>query len=389
MVRAYYFAMVGGGGFLAPFLNLFFTRQNLGGFEIGLIVSIGSVVGLIAAPAWARMSAQSKHPLRLLQVALVLMGVLTIILSQQRVFLWLSFFFTLRVLAGAGISPLSDALALRVTAVLKAGYGSVRVWGSIGWAVLVLSSGWLNDHFGIQSAFIGSALAMGAAAVLLIFVKRADSLTRPAAGSPKASFRLVAGRILRHRGLVGLGIMLVIIGFGNIGVTQFENIYLSQLGARDSLIGVASMVGSVVEIPGMLWADFMVRRHSPAAILLVSLAISCGLRLLVFFFPSVFLIIAAKAAWGVAFSFNTVALIKYIGERTLAHETGTALAIFTVTVPSIINITGTPLAGIFFDHLGANGLYLVSFFGYILGAVILKSALAVAAAGEAREVAAK
>src|SRR5450756_490773 len=48
VVRAYYFFMVGGMGFVSPFLNLFFTRQNLNGFQIGLIVAIGSIVGLVA-----------------------------------------------------------------------------------------------------------------------------------------------------------------------------------------------------------------------------------------------------------------------------------------------------------------------------------------------------
>ena len=386
VVRAYYFFLVGGSGFVSPFLNLFLTRQNLDGFQIGMIVAVGSIVGLAAAPAWTRWSAQSRRPLLLLQISLVLTAIVTVLLSQQRLFLWLMFFFALRVLVGAGSSPLSDAMALRVTQVLNAGYGSVRVWGSFGWAIIVLGAGWLNEHVSIQAGFFGFGLATVVAALLLNRVRAAAVSASPGAnpGSPRAGFRQAAMRMARDPALVSLGIMLVIIGIGNIGVGQFENVYLSQLGATDSLIGVASMVSSVVEIPGMLWADRMVRRHRPAAILLVSLGMSALLRALVFFFPSVFLIIAVKAASGVAFSFYTVALIKFVGERTHTHETATALAIFTVTLPSIINIIGTPLAGYTFDLLGAHWLYLVSVLGYALGVILLKAAGSAPAAFENR-----
>jgi len=381
-LRAYYFFLVGGSGFISPFFNLFLTRQSLDGFQIGLIVAVGSIIGLVAAPTWTRWSARSQRPLRLLQISLVLSAVVTVVLGQQHLFVWLMFLYTLRVLVGAGAQPLSDALALKVTRLLNAGYGSVRVWGSFGWAVIVLAAGWLNEHVNIQAAFWGCGLAMVVGAWLLTRMGPAASAPPAGAGAASArpGFREGLRRVWQDRPLVLLGVMLAIIGLGGIGVTQFENVYLSQLGAPDSLIGVASMVGSVVEIPGMLFSDRMVSRFRPAPILLASLAMSAGMRLLVFAFPSVFLIIAVKAAWGLAFSFYTVALIKFIGERTHSHETATALAIFTVTLPSIINITGTPLAGYAFDLLGAHWLYLVSAAGYVLGFFMMRAARGAASA---------
>ena len=133
------------------------------------------------------------------------------------------------------------------------------------------------------------------------------------------------------------------------------------------------MASSVIEIPGMLWADRMVQRHSPARMLLVSLGLSCLMRSAVFLFPSVVTIIAAKAAGGIAFSFYTVALIKYIAERTAARETATALAIFTVTLPGIISIAAAPVSGYVFDLVGARWLYVAAALGYILGGLVLRA----------------
>ena len=377
MLRLYYFTMVGGGGFVSPFLNIFFAGQGLDGVKIGVITAIGSVVGLVAAPMWTRFSVQNKHPLRLLQISLILTAIVTIGLSLQSVFFWLSFFFALRVLAGIGAAPISDSMTLRVTEALQVGFGSVRVWGSLGWAVIVLFTGWLNQNTSLRSGFYGFGFAM-VASVLLLTQVRAERL--PAAAAQRftriatAGFKETALRIWHNRPLVGLGIMLVMIGLANTGVTQFENIYLTQLGAQAGLVGVASMASSVIEIPGMLWADRMVRLHSPARMLVISLGLNCLMRAAVFLVPSVATIIAAKAAGGIAFSFYTVALIKYIGERTAENETATALAIFTVTLPGIVSISAAPVSGYFFDLVGARWLYVAAALGYILGGLVLRVA---------------
>ena len=48
LARMYYFSYMGGMGFLAPFLNLFYTSQvGLNGKQIGTLASTGAVIGLI------------------------------------------------------------------------------------------------------------------------------------------------------------------------------------------------------------------------------------------------------------------------------------------------------------------------------------------------------
>jgi len=371
IIRLYYFIWLGGGGSVNPFLNLFLTRQNLDGVQIGWIVAIGSLIGLFAAPLWTRLSAESRYPMRLLQVSLLLTGAATLIFSWQTAFVWLTIYFTLRVLFSAGQSPLSDALALRVTDATNTGYGGVRVWASLGWAVIVLGTGWLIQQTSIRSGFIEFAFLMVMAALLLTQARAGAVPLQSLPEEHRPGFRQVSVFILHSPILWGLGLMLIIIGVGNLGIVQFENIYLYQLGASEGLIGVASMVSSVVEILGMLWADRLVRRWSPAPILLIGLVLYGLLRSLLFLFPSVFLIIASRAAGGIAFSFYTVAVVQYISQRTAANQTATALAIFTVTLPSLINITCTPLVGHVFDLVGAHWLYLIALIGYAVGAVVL------------------
>jgi PPP family 3-phenylpropionic acid transporter len=177
--------------------------------------------------------------------------------------------------------------------------------------------------------------------------------------------------LLRHPGLLGLALAMFLTILGNIGVLQFENIYLDQLGAPEALIGVASMVSSVVEVPGMLLADRLVRRHQAGPILLLGMLIFAAARAAIFIFPSVLTVMISKGVAGLAFSFFTIAMIKYVSQRTQGSETATALALLSVTLPSLLNIAGTPLVGYVFDLAGARWLYAFAAAGYLLGSLVL------------------
>jgi MFS family permease len=52
--RIYYFLALGGIGLISPYLNLFFVSRGLSGLQVGVVLSIGFVVALFAAPIWAQ-----------------------------------------------------------------------------------------------------------------------------------------------------------------------------------------------------------------------------------------------------------------------------------------------------------------------------------------------
>ena len=275
--RLYYF-FLGGSGFIAPFLNLFYIRIGLSGADIGLTAAVGAVVALIAAPLWTNQSKTRHHPRRLLQTSLVLSGLSLLWLGQQRLFWGIVLAVAVRALVSAGLSPLSDAAALSVTGASKSGFGSVRVWTSIGWVAAVLLSGWLIERTGFGPAFGGAALASFLGALLLFSIGPRHFSSARTSGQTSLPLGALLRGLWQNRAMVGAGLMMIIIGIGNSGVGQFETVYLSTLGARESLIGIAGMVSAVVEIPCMLWADRLVRRQGAHRLLLISMAMTALLR---------------------------------------------------------------------------------------------------------------
>jgi MFS transporter, PPP family, 3-phenylpropionic acid transporter len=367
-MRSYYFLWLGGLGFFWPFFNLFCARQGLNGTQIGWIASIAALMALIFSPIWTDIAAKSGKGRLILQVSLVATAAFAILLGQQRTFLWILAINAIRIIAFAGISPLSDSLAVSVTESNRSGFGSVRVWASVGWCPIVLIAGWLIQRFGIFTSFIGTAVTMVLAAVSLIFVNHNWLDRKRDKSETSHSLFSVIKMLLHNREALGYGLLLIAIGIGNCGVVQFEILYMDRLGASVFILGVAAMIGAVVELPCMPWTDRLLRGKTTARqLLLISMLSYVILRLMVYFFPSVTMIIITRVLGGVSFSFYTIAGIRYMSDLLPTPVRGTVLALYTVTLVNIINIFATPITGIAYDLFGAPWMYVIAAIGYLIG----------------------
>ena len=258
--RLYYFAFMGGWGFILPFMNLFYVSLGFSGKRIGFIASTSAIVGMLVSPVWV--SEVKKHPRarHILQIALILGAIGYYSIGLQKYFPFVILVVFLHSLAASGIMPLSDSMAVTVSHEKGSGYGSVRVWASLGWIVSLLSSGWLVARFGYIAGFIGVCVMWLIASGLLFFIRPNYFTSHHDLSQPKSNVHMPFQFIRLDKVLKGFAFALVAIGFLNNGVLQFENVFLSELGASKQLISIAGILSAVVELPFMIFSDRIVRR---------------------------------------------------------------------------------------------------------------------------------
>lgn len=368
--RAYYFAFMGGWGFILPFTNLFYVSLGLSGTQVGTISSLAAIVSLLVSPIVVTEIKKMPQARLILQLCLVLGAVAYFILGQQIFFsaiLLIVFFHTV---VTAGIMPTSDSMAVSVAQEAGSGYGSVRVWASVGWIGSVLLAGWLIERFDFQAGFTGVTLMWILGAGLVLFIRPDYFVAKTDIGLSKPGLRTAVQRVLQDRTLLGFGITVVLVGFLNNGVLQFENVFLAELGASKQLISVAGILSAIVELPFMIYADRFVRRAGAHRVMMIALAIVLFQRTAVFLLPSIATIMIVRFIGGVSFSFYTIAFVGLISSRTKASETGTVLALYTVTLSGLVSMIAAPVSGWVFDAWGARWLYLLAMTGYAAGAVI-------------------
>jgi MFS family permease len=222
-----------------------------------------------------------------------------------------------------------------------------------------------------MAGFTGISLAWVCTAGVAFFISTRHFTTLVAIDQPKANLRAAVRKVLSNRSLIGLAIAVVVIGTLNSGVLQFETVFLAQLGASKPLISIAGILGAIVDLPFMLISDRVMRRVGPHSLLMVALVLTMLQRATVLIIPSIPTIMIVRFIGGAAFSFYTISLIGLITSHTQPHESGTVLALFTVTLASLVNIVAAPLAGALYDSIGARWLYAFSASGYAIAVLCL------------------
>jgi PPP family 3-phenylpropionic acid transporter len=378
LIRLYYVFYFGGMGAISPFITLFYVDRGLKGTQIGLLNTIVALSCFISAPIMGRLADNSRRPRLILQAALFLSSITYYLLSLQTVFLYMAIVVGINALVAGGINPQSQIQALNIADKSGALYGSIRMCGSLGYAIVALISGAIIQKTSIVSGFYGF-FALNIIAALLLFLIRTPErpIKAPAATgkSPKEPISQVIGAIFKNPELVGYLISLIIVSITSNGIS-FESVYMRQLGASDAVIGRLSTLGALVEIPMMLLADKLMRRRGAAITQIMGLSFYCIGTLVIVFFPSVTSFIILRIILGLSFALTAVSGTYYVVDRCPAQQAGTILAFFSVTVSSIIGIIISPISGLIFDWAGPHWLYVISAAGYGLGAAIIFGTIA-------------
>ncbi|MFN8412688.1 MAG: MFS transporter [Anaerolineales bacterium] len=369
-IRLYYLFWLGAGGFIYPFISLFYKQQGLSGTQIGWLGTTASVIGLISAPLIGRISDSVSNPRRVLQVCLVSSSILYLLLSQQKVFLWIAAIIAIEAMIGAPIYPLSDAQALNVANHQKEGYGSIRLWGSLGWAITAFIGGWIVKQTGLVSVFIGYAIFYGLCALMLIWITTPQSQMKQE-NEQRLPLMDVIQSLLHDRALIGLAIAFAIFWLTSNGRQQFEALYMQHLGASTWVIGLAYTYPAIIEIPVMLWADKLMRKYGAGRLLTLALLIEGIVIGIIVISPSLISLLFMRLASSVYYSFYAVSSIAYASERAPVGQSATVLSLYFVTLGSTISLVASPITGMIFDRVGAYPLYIIAMVGAFAAWLIL------------------
>lgn len=373
LIRIYYFLWIGAGGFLSPFVTLFYKARGLTGTEIGLLSTFSAIGGMLTAPVWGRWGDAYQHPRRLIMFALLASSAFALLRGIQSLFWSISIYIILDALIGSGAGSLSNAQAVAAANGEKSGFGSIRLWGSLGWAVVTPLAGLLIERLGLYIPFAGYAVMLVAAVVVLFFVRGSVKPRPEAEKNIRISIREMIGIFFRNRTMIGVALAFIIIWTATNGRTQFETLYMNKLGASASIIGIANTVSALFEVPFMLIADRLIQRHGSSRILRISMLAMAASYLPIVLFPSIPSFFVLRILASIALSFNVPSYYHYLVESSPKGQGSTVISLFDVTLRNGVTLLASPLSGYLFDLLGPYWLYMIGLGGCLTAWLILQT----------------
>lgn len=368
-LSSYFLAAFFGFGALFPLISKFYEEIQLSGAQIGLLMSIGPVVAIIAQPLWGMLTDKYQRPRRILGITSAVTGMigLTFLLYIYIPFEPYLFFLIMTstlYFFHSAIVPISDSLALSHVKRVGGDYGSIRLWGAVGFAVAVWITGMVVEAFSIEGIFIIFFLA------LIV-----SSLITPRlpgdAEIPKVD--LVGGlkQLIKIKPYL-LFLVSTFCIFGAINANNFYfAIYYTSIGGSIAGVGFVFLLSAGSEAPFMRIASTVIRKYGLMTVLILSALLAGGRWLLFYFEPSTFWIIVLSIFQGMAVGFYIPTAVQLVRELTPEKIKVTGMSIYASFGNGLGTMAMTMLGGLIYDWFSIAHTYLFYTFATLIGIIVL------------------
>ena len=366
--RLFYFCYSAAMAAVSPFLALYYRQIGLSEGQIGLLAGIPPLLGLIAAPLWGALADATQQHKRLLALAVVGTATAVALLSQIANLGLLVPVVMLYAFCNTPIMPLVDNSVLLLLGDRKADYGKHRLWGAVGWGVAAPVLGALIERFGLSWGFSAALLLLGSC----LYAVQRLAVQPVSMGQPFwQGMRFFVTRWPWIVFLITLFLNGVAAGVGH----NFLFLYLDQLHASKTLMGLSLLVEAVSEVPVFFFGNRLLQRWGARGLLLVALGAN-ALRMFSYaLMPAAWLVLPIHLLHGLTFSAMWIAGVSYANRAAPPGMGATAQGLLSGVSLGLAGATGALVGGVLYEWSGPALMFAWS------GVVVLVGFLFFALAG--------
>src|SRR5690625_1564121 len=135
---------------IISFLPIYLDFKGLSGTEIGWVLAIGPLASIIAQPFWGFLSDKYKTVKRIILICMIGIFLSSIAFFQMDRLLSILFVGFVLYFFTTPVSALGDSLGQRRANDLNISFGTIRMWGSLGFATSSLVIGQILNKIGVQ-----------------------------------------------------------------------------------------------------------------------------------------------------------------------------------------------------------------------------------------------
>ena len=365
-LKTLYFFIFSAMGVMNPLISQYLNSIGFSGTQIGTITSVATAVAIFASTFWGEKYANSKDGRKVIVFLCLAAGAVGIVNSFVTVFAVFVFTYGLMYFFQGPINGASDSM------VIENGveFGSVRLWGAIGYALAVFAGGRIGDYFGLDNIFYiyAAAYFIGALIVTRVMAKPHEqgSAVKNETRRDKVGY-LDLFQDKKAAELIICGIFIC--GSNVANNTYFSFLYLDG-GGTVSGVGTAFLLMVGCEAPFMALAPWLSKKITREKAIVLA-AVLQALRFLWYATgPSAAMLMGTFFLQGIVNGILLVEYVKYVSSVVQPRLIGIAVAAYYAISSHIGTILCNFFGGIAMDYFGSTGVYAlfgtINAFGVVL-----------------------
>lgn len=343
---------------IAPliYLSLYLQRRGLTDAQIGSVIAVAALVGIVAPPLWGYLSDRWNNrplPLALASLASALLFIGYFGASFPTVLFVATFF----ALFNSPLIPLLDAFVLERLGDAKERYGRLRAFGSWGFIGMMTLFGLVLKRHGDSASLFPAFFSFIALRILMAGI----ALKLPRNGGCKLTHD-DNGQTLRQlfadrQWLSFLSIMMVsMVTYSTF--YAFFPLYLNRVGVSDNWQAYFWVIAVLAEVAFMSWvAEPLIKRIGLKGVLLLGFA-GRALRLGLYALPLLFpVLLMCQLFHALSFAAFHTASVTWISSSAPPQARALTQALYSGVMVGISMAVGAQFGGIVSQHFGLHFLF--------------------------------
>ena len=333
-------------------LSVYLTGIGKSATEMSFIVSAGGLFSFFVIPVIGYLNDRTRQPKLISGLLLVVSGLLGLLFAVSRSVI------VLFLLDGFIMSFINSLMPIceRMAGASRFRYGSLRVWGTLGYAVGAQCAGVVVERFPPLVLF---ALLLGACLVTIAGFVGTEDFDAPQAGDAAPLEKPRLSSLLQNRQFF-LFLVVAFLFSACSGVNMnYAPVLLADMGLSTGAVGTVLFFSTLVEIPLILFSNRYMDRLSGKFLMAAALAIicvQCGCYGLTRSLAVVVVVMIAIKA--IASTLYVMITLKMVRNLLGAEITTTGLSVVN-SVNNLATILMQNAAGVLVDHSDIHTLYLV------------------------------
>jgi len=347
----FYFSSI---GVLVPYWSLYLQWLNFSAKEIGELTAILLATRIVAPNIWGWIADHHGNRMRIVRLASFASSLTFSAILFGHGYFWIAGTLLLFSFFWNASLPQFEATTLQHLGEHSHHYSKIRLWGSIGFIVIVTILGALLEHF--SARIIPYAMLLSLTAIWLI------SLTVPESSSRHLSLEhQPLMTILKRRDVIIFLSICFLVQVSHGPYYTFYTIYLEQHHYSRSLIGQLWALGVIAEVIIFLFMHQWLPRYGIRKILLISLLLSTLRWLIIGFYPdSLALLLFAQCLHAASFGTFHATAIAWVHHNFTGKNQGRGQALYSSVGFGAGGALGSLFSGYFWVTPGPTATFSIA-----------------------------
>ena len=362
----FYFALLGA---TAPFLALYFDHLGFSAARIGELIAIPMLMRCLAPNLWAWLADRTQQRLAILRFGAIctLLSFALIFLGQS--FAWLALIMVLHAFFWHAILAQFEVITLAHLGERSERYSQLRLWGSVGFMLVVVGFGYLFDQVGLDY-YPWAILVVMSGIILSSFWVPAQPVT--------LNVKTDLPQAVTHESRL-TSMWPIVIFLASVTLMQlshgpyytFLTLHLIDLNYSRTVIGWLWALGVLAEIGLFVIMPWLLRRVRLKRIILISLVLA-ALRwwLLGFYADTLMVLLFVQILHAATFGSFHAAGIHFVQRYFAAHKQGQGQGLY-VSFSGVGGALGALYAGYTWQAFGASLTFALASVIAVLAALLV------------------